>query len=161
MVDNLDQSTQQGSFLWTQKANTTVQSWQASENGGELVASHDGYERIGVKHQRSLKLEGKTLTITDQIDGADTESHEVALLFHTAPECTVEKLSDTEVEISRDNIRVRMALPADTVLEIVKGGERAGWYSPEFGVKLETHTIIAKCNHHLPLSFTTKVGIIQ
>lgn len=159
MVDNLDQSTQQGAFLWTQKANTTVHKWQSAENGGELVASHDGYERIGVKHQRSIKLAGNTLTITDQIEG--TEAHEVALLFHTAPECTVEKVSDTEVEINRDNIRVRMALPANTVLEIVKGGERAGWYSPEFGVKQETHTIIAMINNHLPLSLTTEMEIIR
>ena len=158
MVDNLDQSTQQGAFLWTQKAETTVHKWQSTANGGELVASHDGYERLGVKHQRTLNLDGNNLTINDHMDG--TESHDVAVLFHVAPECTVEKVSDTEVEITRDNIRVRMALPANTVLEIVKGGECAGWYSPEFGVKHETHTIIATIKHHLPLSLTTELEII-
>lgn len=159
MVDNLDQSTQQGSFLWTQKANTSVQQWQPDANGGELIASHDGYERIGIKHQRRLALDNNKLTIVDHVDGAD--AHDIALHFHLAPECDITQVSETEVEINQANIRIRMALPANTALKIVKGGDSAGWYSPEFGVKQETHTIIATITHHLPLSLTTEVEIIQ
>lgn len=157
MIDGQDQSTQQGAFLWSQKAKTTVERWTLTENGAELIASHDGYSRLGVMHQRRLTLDGSRIVIEDTLEGAET--HEITFSLHLAPECSVEKVSANIVLIKRDQAVLRVALPSDFSISLVRGAERLGWYSPKFGVRRETHTIVAQLNHSLPYSFTTEIEV--
>lgn len=159
MIDGLDQSTQQGAFLWTQKAETRVLHWKASPEGGELLAAHDGYQRFGVTHQRRLQLQGNHVTVEDALQGEGT--HDVLICYHTAPECHVEQLDATTVSIMRDHIKVHLKLPEKSSVELIRGGgpDSGGWYSPEFGVKQETTSIFARISVSLSISLRTELEI--
>jgi hypothetical protein len=157
VVDDLDQSTQAGLFLWAQKARTTVHSWKVTDSGAHLVASHDGYAGVGVIHQRSLELHGDVVTVLDTLRGSG--EHRVMLCFHTAPECRVERLAPTVLMISRDGVQVRLTVSGDLAVEIVRGGQNAGWYSSGYGLKQETFSIFAHMRGPVPASFKTVLEI--
>lgn len=130
VVDNLDQSTQAGPFLWGRQAKTTVESW----DGKTLVASHDGYP--GIIHRRRFALRGRVLEITDALEGSG--DHEAVICFHLSPECTPD--------------RVKMNLPG-------KVETTQGWYSPRFGVKNKATVIEARWRGALPVTLTTVLEI--
>jgi hypothetical protein len=134
-----------------------VKNWAVTDSGGTLTAAHDGYARIGVTHQRNLELRGNAITINDTLKGSGT--HQVMLCFHTAPECRVEQISSSVLIISREDIRVRLNLPDILQIALARGEENAGWYSPRFGVKQETCSILARMNGTLPVSLTTTLEI--
>ena len=157
-IDGLDQSTPVGLFLWTQKARTTVHSWTVAASSARLVASHDGYRRVGVTHQRCLELQGHTLTILDELRGLG--AHRATLCFHLAPECTVERLSTSVLMIAHDNVKVRLTLPSSLVVEQVRGSAEAGWYSPRYGAKQPTWSILAQASGSLPLSLKTILEVL-
>jgi hypothetical protein len=157
VMDALDQSTQAGPFLWTQKARTSVQSWTAMNSGAKLEAAHDGYKRVGVIHQRSLELHGNMLTIVDELQG--TGGHEATLCFHLAPECNVERTSPLVLRISREGVELRLTLPDGLAVELVHGGSKAGWYSPHYGVKQPTWSILAQARCSLPCRFETTIKV--
>jgi hypothetical protein len=48
-----------------------------------LTASHDGYARIGVMHERSISLRNNQLSVTDVFTG--TGSHFFEVMFHISP----------------------------------------------------------------------------
>jgi hypothetical protein len=159
VIDDSDQSTQAGPFLWTHRARTTVQAWTVTGSGGKLVASHDGYAPMGVVHQRSLELDGQRLTILDNLQGSGV--HRVTLCFHTAPECRVEKTTGSVLTISRGDVMLRLTLPEELQIELVQGAETAGWYSPRYGVKQETVSILAHWRGSVPVSFKTTMEVIR
>ena len=156
-IDDQDQSVQAGTFLWTKRARATVQRWEAGEAGAALTASHDGYGRLGVIHRRSFKLRDDTLVITDTLSG--TGSHRAALCFHAAPECRVEQTAPSAVGIERDGVRVRLALDGSLQVRLARGEPQAGWYSPLFGVKEPTCTVLAEWSGPLPAAFTVTAEI--
>jgi uncharacterized heparinase superfamily protein len=159
VIDGEDQSTQAGPFLWSDRARTTTQSWTITDSGARLVASHDGYARRGVIHQRHLELQENKLIIVDQLQGSGT--HQITLCFHTAPECQVAKDSDSALTVSRGHISLRLRLPEKLQVELVRGAKTAGWYSPRFGVKEETVSILVHGRGSIPASLKTTVEVFH
>lgn len=157
VVDDQDQSTQAGPFLWAQQARTTVHSWKVTDSGAYLDASHDGYAGVGVIHRRSLELRGDTLTVLDSLQGSG--EHRVMLCFHVAPECRVERLSPTTLMIARVGTQVHLIHAEELTVDLVRGGENTGWYSPGYGLKQETFSILAHKCGLLPASFKTVLEI--
>jgi uncharacterized heparinase superfamily protein len=157
VIDDLDQSTQAGPFLWTRKARTRVRDWKPTDSGARLVASHDGYARVGVIHQRSWELQGSTLTIMETLQGKG--SHRVMLCFQVAPDCRVEQISESVFMITHADVHARLTLPDNMESALIRGGEEAGWYSPVFGVKQATFSILARRECPVPSSFKTVVEV--
>jgi hypothetical protein len=157
VIDGLDQSTSAGPFLWTHQAKARTTSWAVSDLGAKLVAYHDGYSRIGVRHQRSIELYGRTVELVDEIQGSG--EHEVSLCLHFAPECQVRALPSGIVCISRDNLHLTMSIPSVLMTSVVRGDERGGWYSPRFGVKQEAVSLFANGRCLLPISLKTVIKI--
>jgi hypothetical protein len=60
-IDDLDQMTRAGRFLWLNWAQAEVVSQLVDLDGfcTNMVARHNGYDRIGVVHQRSVKVSTK------------------------------------------------------------------------------------------------------
>jgi hypothetical protein len=152
-VDNCDQATQAGAFLWSSKFRTTVEQWENREGAQVLTAAHDGYRRKGVLHRRSFTFAGTTLTITDVLEGKGT--HFIELFFHGAPDCRV-KTTGTDVLVESNHCGVHMRIPSPLAVTVEHGG-KAGWYSPCFGVRIPSPVIIAFANTTLPVSFTTTI----
>ena len=105
-IDGLDQSVMTGPFMWEQHAKARVESWEPAEEGGRLVASHDGYCRLDdpVTHTRELVLDHarKQLVIRDTL--ACRNQHTAVLHFHLSEYClkVTEKGNVIDVVMAND-----------------------------------------------------------
>jgi hypothetical protein len=155
MISGQDQSEQAGSFLWTNKANVTLEKWDADQK--LLIASHDGYfQRYKAIHKRSFKLIGQTLTIEDFLTGRNEVQVENRLHFH--PDCTC-KLLNKSLKVTNGDKVLILNLPDNFECRIAKGEESAGWYSPSFDKKVILPTlIVSKGSVQLPVSFKTIIN---
>ncbi len=156
-VDGEEQSIAVGSFLWTHQARTTVHQWEPREDGGKLVASHDGYRRTGVAHQRTLDLRGTELILTEELSGEG--EHDLALAFHLHPACEPDEPKGNRVSIRTPHAIVSLTCPQNFVIHRARGEEECGWYSPEFGVKVPTWTLLAKGRYPFPAQLESVIEI--
>ena len=68
-----------------------------------IKASHDGYKRIGVEHQRIWKLEPNKLVITDDIKGKTNRKFNFNLHFH--PNTIPDKINDDTLRTGQATIK--------------------------------------------------------
>jgi hypothetical protein len=158
VVDGYDQSTQRGTFLWSDKAECRVSDWRANDQGYQLSASHNGYwARLGVIHERHLDLRGHRLTIRDTLRGRG--SHLIQLFFQVDPEGTVGQESGSCLQIKNGQVAARLTFEPALQVRIQMGDARSGWYSPHFGTKIPAATIVAEIRTALPVTFTTLIEV--
>ena len=74
VIGGLDQSEMAGPFLWTRKAESSLES-QAGLDGGPIAtatAIHDGYAGLGLLHRRTVTLDrvARTIELLDRLDPA-------------------------------------------------------------------------------------------
>jgi len=155
-VDGLDQSVQAGPFLWARKAEAKVHQWQPEPHGGVLEASHDGYTHLGIIHHRKIELNKTKIVVLDRLEG--NRNHDVTLNWHFHPGCQV-KLAGQEAIIFALQARLVMKLPLGLEPELIRGGEFQGWYSPCFGVKEKTITLVCRGKARLPGEWVTEFEI--
>lgn len=155
VVDGRDQSLQGGTFLWLTQATGIVREWTASDTRTVLTAEHDGYDRLGIRHQRRWDLQGNRLTLDDRFTGRG--SHDLCFRFHLAPECEIVSHDSSCVVVRRSGVTIRVRLPAELRVQMDGGGTRAGWYSPRFGVRVQTHTLSAEGRLSMPAALTTVI----
>ena len=158
VIDEVDQSEPAGTFLWRSKAETRVLSWDASIEGGTLLAEHDGYTRLaqGVTHQRQLRLSEKLLEIEDRLQGVGRHTYEWRL--HFSPLCKV-NLQSNHCFVSWTGGELKIQLDSQMEWSIIRAGEAAGWYSPGFNLKEPIFTLIGKAKMEAPLSLATRLEI--
>ncbi len=147
-VEGVDQAKQAGPFLWS----TPVTSWIEASHGiddgavAELTLAHDGYRRLGVKatHVRGFRLDrtADAIDITDQIDAKAPVA--VRLAFHLHPAVTVALETHAAQLRIGDRFLARLELPRELAWEMQRGAENPplGWYSPEFGERHASATLI-------------------
>lgn len=64
-IDDLDQMTRVSRFLWLDQANAK---WDPQTSPNQIAASHNGYRKLGYRHERSLSLvQGIGFTILDRM----------------------------------------------------------------------------------------------
>ena len=164
-VDDLDQSTMSGPFMWSQRAQTKLVEWQPSESGGTIVGEHDGYERLAdpVRHRRTVRLDGQNgcVVFVDELRAAC--SHRVAQWFHFAPGCRIKRVREKEFELSLAQATLRFRLDPRVTCEEFEGSENpiAGWYSRSYHVKTPTRTIAARVRVTEPVQLTTLLEIVR
>ena len=131
-VDGEDQSVKAGNFLWLQHAQARVEAFETLPDGGRLVATHDGYQRLPdpVKHRRRWLYEAahKRLVVTDEIEGR--AAHRLEWFWHFAPGCGVSVGANTLVA-RREGVTLRMTWPSTLAGRLVTASEHPplGWYS--------------------------------
>jgi hypothetical protein len=149
-VDGVDQSVDGGPFLWRTHAATTVDRVVLDGDEPTWSAHHDGYERLpgGVRHERSVTLarSRREVRIADVVTGDG--AHEVSLAFHLGPAVEV-RLTGSTAELAwpgRDGTpqSAALELPSSLSWSAHRGEVRPvlGWYSPGFGVKEPTTTLV-------------------
>lgn len=161
-VDHQDQSVQAGGFIWSHKARTQIYSWEAREDGGCLVASHDGYERLPgrVIHRRTFKLCGTQLELTDILQGE--RRHQARLHFHFHPQCRVQSDGAQSWRVEWPGGALRLNLDPRLKAHLGEGEEQPplGWYSPIYGVKTPSPSIRAELTGDLPLTLHTTLEVL-
>ena len=136
-IGGADQSTMSGSFNWSHKAVTTLETATGGENWS-VVASHDGYrKRFGAEHRRTLSSTPEGFAIRDELTG--TVGLEAEIVFQLAPEWNAQ-LKDGTVLISQGGETIAtLSFTAPGDIAIKAGGDigEGGWHSPAFGIKVE------------------------
>ncbi len=77
-IGDFEQSEIWSSFRVARRAQAQI----LSENELQITASHDGYKRLGIIHERSLQLENQKIIIHDKIIGETIHSQKAYLHFH-------------------------------------------------------------------------------
>jgi hypothetical protein len=150
-LDGQDQSVAAGPFLWTQRAQATMQEWRVHERGAVLKASHDGYRRLAdpVIHHRTLALDGGVLTIDDELAGGDV--HDVEWRLHLGPQCAARIQAD-ECQISGGRHRLTLQLDKALRWDLLVGASQGGWYSCHFNQRQKSVTVVGSGRLALPVT---------
>jgi hypothetical protein len=150
-VDGEDQSVSGGPFLWSRHAGTVVTRADLTGDRGvqPWTASHNGYARLdpALHHERTVTLdpEANTLSIVDTVTSSDR--HAIRLAYHLGPKVTVD-LSGSRAELSWDAaagpVSADLHLPTELHWTVHRGETQPplGWYSPRFGRRVETTTLV-------------------
>ncbi|BDP43404.1 hypothetical protein DAETH_33730 (plasmid) [Deinococcus aetherius] len=166
-VDLQDQSTQAGAFLWAHRVGAIAQLWEPREEGGRLVASHDGYERLlgAPVHQRELDLSGRLLSVTDHIGGRGR--HHLRLHLHLHPDCEVQPESPDAWRVSwpggalRVRFDGRLRVRCDQgETDPASGTTPLGWYSPRYGARQASPSLRATLTATLPVTLHTTLEVL-
>ena len=148
-VDGLDQSEQGGNFMWTRHARVGCSLWLSSGDKDSFEGWHDGYKRLEdpVMHRRLIELDKEAchLLVEDTLEMGG--EHEVELFFHCAEHCAVEETPEGYA-LTRDGIRVELALPHGGTTEVLRGSvaPMAGWVSRAFDRREPAATIVWRAN---------------
>jgi hypothetical protein len=148
-----DQSGAEGPFLWTRHAQSRQVDLQVGPDREVTVwsAEHDGYESLTppARHRRtvSVRRRERQVEITDEVH--TTGPHPFRLAFHLGPDIEAHLDGDiVYLEWSGAGVRrrARGELPSQAVWRLVNGATNPvlGWYSPRFGVRQPTTTLVGE-----------------
>ena len=151
-INNTDQSEQLGPFLWGKKTKTRINTFSASEN--QIEAFHSGYQQFSIIHTRTISLKEKFMII-DEVAGKD--EHLLDFRFHLHPEVKIVHADSDNVTLNKNNIELSIRNDQDFKLDILSASEDGGWYSPQFNVKVPTHTLSYQKKVYLPFKQTFSI----
>ena len=153
-VDGADQSVEGGPFLWSTHTDAVTEradGGRQGPGGGRLVwvAHHTGYARLdpALRHTRRVALDQLTgeLFVEDELTGS--RAHTARLHWHLGPQVRV-MLRENEARLSWPSSdgeqEAQLRLPAQLRWTAHRGETEpvAGWYSPRFGVRVPSTTLV-------------------
>lgn len=147
-VDRREQSEIWGAFRVARRAEPRNLSVSGADEELQVQAEHTGYDRLGVRHRRSFRLEPGRLWITDRFDGGN--EHLLEVYFHLHPELSVELQGDRLASLRHGDREVAQL----NVLVGPKLHLEPGEYCPRFGVRLPQSLLRLEARDQLPLEFT-------
>jgi hypothetical protein len=150
-VGQRDQSEAGGPFLWVRHAATRVREIDVDEQGAQSwTADHDGYGELDqpVHHRRRVTLDGPSGVLTLQ-DWLETQGHHpIRMALHLGPAIR-STLDGSDAILEWDTpegvtVHAILELPGALRWSAFRGSTDPvlGWYSPAFGEKLPTTSLI-------------------
>ncbi len=149
-IDGANQSVEGGPFLWSTQAGAAVTRADIPEHRVQTwTAHHTGYARLdpALRHERTVTLDpvDRALTIADRVTSGGP--HTVRLAFHLGPEVEVELTRSTAVLSwpgEKGRVAATIRLPEALRWTVHRGETEPplGWYSPRFGSRTESATLI-------------------
>lgn len=144
-----------GPFLWHAHPAATLLSAEGLEGGprATVEACHDAYRGLGARHRRRLTLDrtARRIEVLDVVEAPGPLPARLAFHLHPDIACTLEgpvaTLSWAGAEGPR---RARLELPATLRWAAGRGdgASAGGWYSPRFGQRLPTTTLLGTGRLH-------------
>ncbi|MEV5598794.1 alginate lyase family protein [Streptomyces sp. NPDC052496] len=159
-LDGADQSVSGGPFLWTRQARSRV---LVAETGGEVArwwAEHDGYQPSVHRRRVELTAARQELRVVDEVRGP---RRAVRLAFHLGPAISADLVGNRAALTWTRNGEERSAvldLPGELTWRAHRGetGPPLGWYSPGFGRKEPSTTLVGTGFADGTQGFTTVLG---
>ena len=158
VVDGADQSAHAGIFLWTRHASTRVLAWDAADDGGVVVAQHDGYARSTAvaTHRRQVELHGNDLRVVDDVAGQGM--HDIEWRLHFDPECSVQ-LDAERCRVGWEGGSLTIDLDPALHWRLARGASYAGWFSRGFNLKEPTVALVGHARVEVPLRLENRVVV--
>jgi len=163
-VDRQNQSQMAGPFLWNHKARSYLEQWKTDASQGRVVGRHDGYQRLQdpVTHRRSIELDkiSEVVKIEDILESGS--SHRIAIHFHLAPQCEIDRLEQTRWLITSNSKTVELVIDDKLDCKVFNGSEEpiVGWASSTYDHKVPINTLACEGAFEGRQSFTTLIRMI-
>jgi hypothetical protein len=155
-VDGQDQAVQRGAFAW--ETPFAAQSMPCpADTGVVLLATHDGYSRLGVRHWRGvIHLEADRILIWDRLTG--TGEHRLDLCWHLAMPVS---LRGQVVQSIAVDIAISLTLSGSTSIELhhTSLDPIAGWRAPRYGAREGAWSVFATRVGKLPHEMLTMISL--
>ena len=164
-IDGQDQSQMLGPFMWGKRARATCLHWEPREDGGRVVAEHDGYRRLKkpTTHRRTLDFDAlsRSLLVTDEIVSAGP--HEVELFLHLSEDCRVTQSGPHDFLVSVGLGTVAIRLDPRLSVEVLSGSEEpiGGWVSRGYHRKVPSTTLVGRLQTEKQIVLTSTIQIGQ
>jgi uncharacterized heparinase superfamily protein len=156
VVDGQEQAELWASF----RAATRLRATCLAFDDSRFEGIHDGYRRLrgGMIHRRSVEKCDDGWTVQDRIEG--TGQHTVSSFIHFHPEASVERVQ-AGFRVKQDGVYLTIVVPDCTTATLTEGelSPIQGWYSPQFGVKMQNPTLILSATGSLPIEFGYQILI--
>jgi hypothetical protein len=159
-----DQSTSKGPFLWIHHAQSLLISADGLDENATVArwqAEHTGYVgRGGFVHRRTVTLDrpARLITIHDELRGKGDIITPARLAFHLGPsvECS---LTTNRARLSWHGGTAELDLPDSLEWTLHRGEVEPplGWYSPTFGVKCPSISVLGVGSTHVDTPMVTRL----
>ncbi len=152
-IDGEDQAHEAGPFMWAEHADAVVDGVELGAAGRQVwSAHHTAYARLDAAlcHDREVVLDGSMprLSVTDTLTGS--REHRQRMSWHLGPEVRAE-LCDGVAELTwrgRDGEpqhgQLRLPIALDWSAHHGESDPPLGWYSPQFGTRVATTTLVGE-----------------
>ena len=143
-------------FLWRSRARATAEEVDVARK--LVVASHDGYRRLGVIHRRRVEVTGDRIEILDTLEGAGRRH--VAVIWPLDPSLRI-RSAPHRVDVFRHHRVMALLADARCTIRSITGGARPGpgWHSPGYGRWVEATTVIFEARPRLPTTLRTVIHL--
>ena len=161
-----NQSISGGPFLWIHHAQcncVAVEGLDPNAPRAIWQAQHSGYVgRGGPVHQRKVVFDrtDRTIAITDEVRGGQESVVPARLAYHLGPDIAC-RLRSANASLSWSGGKADLQLP-DSLTWTIHRGETCpplGWYSPSFGLKLPSSTLVGVGKVQEGSPFVTRIRI--
>ena len=168
-LDGQAQMQRAGRFLWLDWAQADVLAHEIDEQGRLkwVKAEHDGYGKLGVRHQRTLSAAENGWVITDEVlpySGYEKDRHAVRLSW-LLPDWEWKSENKSRLRVSGPDFGFTLEVKGVEQVNLFRAGESLmgdlepnpiwGWTSPTYSLKEPALLLIATVTHKLPLTLTS------
>ncbi|MGA3086702.1 MAG: alginate lyase family protein, partial [Thermodesulfobacteriota bacterium] len=148
-VDGQDQAVSGGPFMWFSKPKVFMTRFVLNPDFDYIQAHHSGYERLAesVRHERSVFFDKKETfwVIKDNLESQGSQS--IFQTFHFHPECQLKFIDSHLLEVAVNNNSILYLKVDPKFRSSLHRGEEdplLGWFSPAFGQKYPTTTLVGE-----------------
>lgn len=171
-IDDRDQMTRLGSFLWADWSSAKVERADSVPNQPKtLLGTHTGYAKCGLIHRRALINSSEDIWIVvDDLVGTGTHT---LRLHWLAPDSPVTALTGNtfDIQSAAGPLRISLASTVRDEVDLVRAGSQIvgagadlpdparGWISRHYGRKEPALSFALECYSPLPVRFASIVQL--
>lgn len=160
-VDGLDQSQRTGPFNWGRRRARGHLSSARLDSAPRATASHDGYEHLGLTHERTVSITADGCRIDDRLRGSGR--HRVSLTWQFAPGLRVELSGEGRCEVAAESglvATVEIAGPSPSVRVVAQTDHPGpGAVSPGYNRLVAAAALQYDCEASLPVEIVTTITL--
>ena len=168
-IDGKDQMTRAGRFLWLDWAQAEIITHEINEDGHikRITAEHDGFRKLGVRHQRTIRTEDHGWTIEDAVIAYNNTHKKVhtAQLTWLLPDWEWQLIAGNQLELTGPDFSFTLEIEGVHKINLIRGGEPLigelkpdptwGWLTSTYGIKHPALMVKAENAGNLPIKFVS------
>jgi hypothetical protein len=169
LINGQDQMQKAGRFLWLDWAQAEVIAHEMKKSGtiNRVVAEHDGYHRLGARHQRSLQTTENGWVVIDSVlphKKNNPETFQVQLAW-LLPDWDYQLKAENCLLMEGPQFSFKLIIEGTCALNLFRAGERLhgdlkgsstwGWFSPTYSIKQPALMVAAVKQGELPINITS------
>jgi len=166
-VDCQDQMRRFSRFLWLDWAQGSHLQHISEGEREYWQGEHDGYQRLGINHRRTIERRGDAWSITDDLLGEGQHQLRLHWLLPDSPAVVDNEAGTVQLRTPKGVVRISVTCSVEAQLSLVRAGERIvgniscpgeitrGWVSRTYASKQPALSLALEAGGKLPIRFVT------